>query len=227
MGRHHVGDDRQPGDALEGAEAGHRPRQNVEQPDLIDVEGGGDGKRQGSGRQRRLGAEQEPAAVEPVGNRTAVEGKDDQWTKLDRSKQACEERRPRDDVDLVGQCNERRLGAEAGEEGAGLEQAEVARLAQRANVDDEPAPPAPPQLRAHERWSSTARSIFTGGRIATPRSASRRIAQGVRALHRAPGEHWAIGGQKARARSFRARASRHRRRNRRGGTSPWFEASSS
>ena len=58
---------------------------------------------------------------------------------LDRPEQAGEERRARLEVDLERQRDEHRLRAQPGDELAGDEQPQIARGAQRRDVDDEAA----------------------------------------------------------------------------------------
>ena len=95
--------------------------------------GGGEAER--DRHQCDLGEEQEAAAVEAVGERAAEQRQGDQGPELHQPEQAGEERRAGGDVDLVGEGDERGLGAEAGDERAEGEQSEVARFFEGAGVD--------------------------------------------------------------------------------------------
>jgi hypothetical protein len=70
--------------------------------------------------------QQQPAAVRPVRQRPAEQRHRDERPELDRAEQTGEQRRPRLDVDLVGQRDERRLRAEPGDEVAQDEPAQLA-----------------------------------------------------------------------------------------------------
>ena len=73
-----------------------------------------------------------------IGKGAAVERGRHERGQLDRAEQAGEERRVRHDVHLVRERDERRLRAEPRQEGPELQEAVVARLAQRADVDEQP-----------------------------------------------------------------------------------------
>ncbi len=95
------------------------------------------GDRQGGGDrdQGELAEEQQAAAVEAVGEGAAEERGDDQRAELGGADQADEEGRAGDHEHLVGERDQGRLGAEAGDQRARREQAEIARLAQGLDVD--------------------------------------------------------------------------------------------
>ena len=102
--------------------------------------GAGEGQRRERGRdedERDLVEQQQPAAVAPVGQRAAEQGHRDERDQLDRAEQAGQEGRAGLDVDLVRQRDQRRLGPEARHDVAEHQQAQVARLAQRCDVDGE------------------------------------------------------------------------------------------
>jgi len=82
-----------------------------------------------------LAVEEQPAAVETVGEGAAEERGDDQRAELGGADQPGEEGRAGDHEHLVGERDEGRLGAEAGDQRAHREQAEIPRLAQGLDVD--------------------------------------------------------------------------------------------
>jgi hypothetical protein len=81
-----------------------------------------------------LAEEQQAAAFEAVGEGAAEERGDDQRPQLGEADQPGEEGRAGEHEHLVGQRDQRRLGAEPGDHGAQRDQAEVARLAQGLDV---------------------------------------------------------------------------------------------
>ena len=93
----------------------------------------------GCGDEPDLHEQQQHAAVEAVGDGAAEERHRDQRHQLDRPEQAGEERRPGLEVDLERQRDEHGLRAEPGDELSEDEQPQVARGAQRREVDDEAA----------------------------------------------------------------------------------------
>ncbi len=75
------------------------------------------------------------AAIVAVGEGAAEERGDDQRHQLGGAEQAGEEGRVGEHEDPEGQSDERRLGAEAGDQRTGREEAEVSRFAQRTDID--------------------------------------------------------------------------------------------
>ena len=78
--------------------------------------------------------QQDAAAVDAVGERSAEEVDDDHRPELGRADQPDERGRVRQRVDLEGHGDQRRLGAEAGDDRAELDDAVVARAAERGDV---------------------------------------------------------------------------------------------
>ena len=125
---------------------GEQAADHVEEPDRDFVERERRGRQRARAHhQRDLVEQQQPAPVEAVGDRAAEEREDDQRRELDRAEQARQERRAGLRVELERQRDERGLGAEPGDEVARDEESQVARLAQRGDVNGE-ARQAPPRI---------------------------------------------------------------------------------
>jgi hypothetical protein len=89
----------------------------------------------GASHQRYLVEQQQPPAVEPVGERAADQRQRDERDELYRAQQSGQERRAGLHVELIGQRHQRGLRAEPRHDVAEHEQTQVPRRPQRADVD--------------------------------------------------------------------------------------------
>ena len=130
-----AGDGRRAGHALDRRGARHRRGEDEEDPDRRRAERRGDRQGGGDRDQGELAEEQQPTAVDAVGEGAAEERGDDQRAELGGADQADEEGRAGDHEHLVGERDQGRLGTEAGDQRARREQAKIPRLAQGLDVD--------------------------------------------------------------------------------------------
>lgn len=133
-----VWDDRRNDDVLEGDERGQQGRQRVQHPDRGIADRGRRRQRRRRQHEAHLVEEQQLAPVDPVGDGAAQERGGDERRQLDGSEEPDQQRRPRLDVHLVGQRDERRLRAEARQEAPHYDEPEVAALAQRSEIGSQP-----------------------------------------------------------------------------------------
>src|SRR4051794_29273697 len=149
LGRDEVRQDRQADDVLDGGEPGEQAAEDVEGGDRRRAEERAEREAAGGEHERDLVDEQQRAAVVAVGERAAEQRHRHERAELDGAEQAGEERQVRLDVELVGERDERRLRPEPRHDGARDEQPQVARGAQRRDVDGEAggAGPAPALTR--------------------------------------------------------------------------------
>src|SRR3954469_6581767 len=124
-------------EVLDGGDPGEHPAEDVEGGDRRRAEERAEGEAAGGQDERDLVEEQQRAAIVAVGERAAEQRHRNERSELDGAEQAGQERRVRLDVELVGERDERRLRPEPRHDGARHEQPQVARGAQRRDVDGE------------------------------------------------------------------------------------------
>jgi hypothetical protein len=131
--RHH----RRPRDVDDGAGPREQPRQHEDEDDrrlLGERDRGEPGDDQ---HLRELGRQQQPPAIDAVGDRTAQQRRGDQRAELHDAQQPDERRRVREHVHLVRDGDQRRLRAERRERLTEQDEPQIARFAHGGQVDGE------------------------------------------------------------------------------------------